>query len=163
MRSSPRTAMLARVLAVVIGVVLVPAALGAPKYNVLHNFGTGNDGAFPSGPLLLDKRGNIYGDTGGGGAYSYGMVFELIRHAGGRWGEFAVHEFADSGDGADPVGNLVSDDAGDLYGTLKGAGPGQTAVFELEPGPGVGVSACYTPRGLGRDCFWTSPAISMEI
>ena len=138
-----------RLLAVLIGVILVPAALGAPKYRVLHNFGAGNDGAFPSGPLLLDKRGNLYGDTGGGGAYSYGMVFELIRHADGTWGESAVHEFADSGDGADPVGNLVSDDTGDLYGTLKGAGPGQTAVFELEPGSGSWDFSMLYTQGVG--------------
>jgi hypothetical protein len=138
MGSNSRTDRPARILTVVIAaaIFLSPAAWAGSKYKVLHNFGSGNDGAFPSGPLLFCGESNLCGDTGGGGTYGYGRVFELIRRSNGTWDESAVHDFADKGDGADPVGDLVSDSAGDLYGTLAGAGPGQTAVFKLEPGSG---------------------------
>jgi len=43
---------------------------------LLHTF-VGSDGAYPEGGLLLDKNGNLYGTTNGGGANGYGTVFEL--------------------------------------------------------------------------------------
>jgi hypothetical protein len=43
---------------------------------VLHVFGSGNDGVKPAGKVILDPKGNIYGTTvfGGGG---YGTVYEI--------------------------------------------------------------------------------------
>jgi uncharacterized repeat protein (TIGR03803 family) len=43
---------------------------------VLHNFGMGVDGAGPNS-LMPDKAGNLYGTSGGGGAYGRGTVFEI--------------------------------------------------------------------------------------
>jgi len=43
---------------------------------ILHDF-NGDDGAAPQGRLLLDGHGNLYGTTVGGGAYGYGVVFEV--------------------------------------------------------------------------------------
>lgn len=40
------------------------------------------------------------------------------------------------GDGGQPVGKLVMDDAGNLYGTTKGGGNGAGTVFELTPSIG---------------------------
>jgi uncharacterized repeat protein (TIGR03803 family) len=123
--------------ALVACLLLTNVAWAGGKYKVLHHFGAGKDGSVPSGPLTLDKKGNLYGVTGAGGGvgcdgYGCGTIFELTHQANGKWGERSLHAFADSGDGADPVGNLASDVSGNLYGTLEGAGPGQTAVFELE-------------------------------
>jgi uncharacterized repeat protein (TIGR03803 family) len=44
---------------------------------VLHSFTGGSDGAYPSGDLIADAAGNLYGTTYGGGASVQGTVFEL--------------------------------------------------------------------------------------
>jgi uncharacterized repeat protein (TIGR03803 family) len=61
---------------------LTPEAGGAWTETILHSFGGGKDGAFPSGNLFLDAHGNLYGTTQWGGtktgplAYS-GTLFEI--------------------------------------------------------------------------------------
>jgi uncharacterized repeat protein (TIGR03803 family) len=117
---------------------LVPVAWGGAKYKILHNFGAANDGLDPSGALLLDHSGNLYGVTGGGpGQYGYGVAFELTPHTNGKWKEAILHAFAAGSDGAIPWGGLIFDNAGDLYGTMRGDnGLGGSGVFELSPGSG---------------------------
>jgi uncharacterized repeat protein (TIGR03803 family) len=45
---------------------------------VLYNFsGAGADGSSPSGELLVDSQGNLYGTTTSGGSNGYGMVFKI--------------------------------------------------------------------------------------
>jgi hypothetical protein len=44
---------------------------------VLHNFGTGTDGSYPGGGVVLDGFGNIYGTTTIGGTASLGTVWEV--------------------------------------------------------------------------------------
>jgi len=86
MRWIPGTSTLARTLIVaLLAFGLVPATWGASKFKVLHSFGGPNDGNDPSGPPLLDDKGNLYGATGGGpGQYGYGVVYELTPKANGR-------------------------------------------------------------------------------
>ncbi len=43
---------------------------------VLHYF-EGSDGQFPSGSVLIDANGNLYGTTSYGGAYDNGVVWEI--------------------------------------------------------------------------------------
>ena len=51
------------------------------KVKVLHSFAgpVNSDGAFPSGGLFLDAKGNLYGTTSDGGCcgYRYGTVFKV--------------------------------------------------------------------------------------
>jgi hypothetical protein len=42
-------------------------ALAAPKLKVLHAFGSGNDGGGLWGSLAFNAKGNLYGETSGGG------------------------------------------------------------------------------------------------
>jgi len=49
---------------------------GTWEYAVLHAF-DGADGVDPNAGLLIDSKGNLYGTTGGGGEYGYGVAFEL--------------------------------------------------------------------------------------
>jgi len=109
---------------------------------VIHSFTGGADGAAPIGGLTLDASGNVYGTTEIGGDTTYsgcspngcGVVFELIPYSGPRWDEVALHDFTQSPDGAVPVGSLIFDSSGNLYGTTAAAGAfGSGTVFEITP------------------------------
>ena len=106
---------------------------------VLHSFPhDSSDGYYPYASLIVDVVGNLYGTTTRGGAYGYGMVFELSPGSGGSWTETVLHNFAYNGaDGIYPFAGLIFDAAGNLYGTTYGGGPhGHGTVFELSPGSG---------------------------
>jgi len=42
-----------------------------------RDFTGGSDGAYPLGSVILDANGNVFGTTYQGGAYGYGVVFEI--------------------------------------------------------------------------------------
>jgi len=44
---------------------------------VLHSFSNGADGATPTGSLVLDSAGNLYGTTQGAGTAGFGTVFKI--------------------------------------------------------------------------------------
>ena len=46
-------------------------------FRTIHTFTAGGDGFGPTGALVEDSHGNLFGTTGGGGAYSHGSVYEL--------------------------------------------------------------------------------------
>jgi uncharacterized repeat protein (TIGR03803 family) len=104
---------------------------------VLHTFAGGADGADPSGGLIMDANGNLYGLTyvGGGSAsctIGCGTVFELVNSSG-SYTENILYTFTGGSDGGGPSGELVLDAAGDLYGTTLGGGYGGGVVFEVDP------------------------------
>jgi uncharacterized repeat protein (TIGR03803 family) len=122
--------------ALVVGTLLLASsASGAPGYKVLHAFGKGQDGAGTWGSLLLDKRGNLYGATSGGGVYGYGTAFELRPRSNGKWSETILHSFDWNGeDGYESHGGLTFDEAGNLFGTTTRGGIYKYGtVFELTP------------------------------
>lgn len=139
----------------VIGILLVPAAWGGPKYKVIHDFGGGKDGAVPDGALLLDGKKNLYGNTSSGGTgscggYDCGTVFELSLRLNGTWREKVLHDFTAGNDGAIPWGGLVLDGKGNLYGTLIGDnGLGGSGIFELSPRQGGWSNALIYTEGAG--------------
>jgi len=94
---------------------------GSGKFSVLHSFIDGSsDGAGPYyGHLTMDKSGNLYGLTGGGGPSNYGVLYELSGN-----GAFAVvHRFVGgTTDGCYPLGSVTEDKAGNLYGTTEYCG-----------------------------------------
>ncbi len=104
---------------------------------VLHSF-NGYDGALPDDvQLVFDQAGNIYGTTVVGGAYGDGTVFELTP-SGEGWTESVLHNFNDNRiDGYEPYFGVISDRAGNLYGTTDLGGTAGNAgggtVFELSP------------------------------
>jgi uncharacterized repeat protein (TIGR03803 family) len=106
----------------------------------LHKFAGTPDGASPSGRLISDSAGNLYGTTINGGVANKGTVFELSPPSGSgtSWSESVLYSFqGGSNDGYGPWGGLVFDASGNLYGTTEfggsrdGAGFG--TVFELSP------------------------------
>jgi uncharacterized repeat protein (TIGR03803 family) len=103
---------------------------------VLANF-YGYYGIGPSGPLTFDASGNIYGTTQLGGDFNpvgcrefgCGIVYELIKSQ--NWAINNLYSFLEDGDGANPYGGVILDQAGDLYGTVPGDN-----IFELTPSGG---------------------------
>ncbi len=96
--------------------------------SVLYAFQGGNDGALPTGKLVVDGAGNFYG-TAGGGANNDGTIFKLAPDGT----ETILYAFQGGNDGVAPVGGLIADKKGNYYGTTEvgGAPCGCGTVFEL--------------------------------
>ena len=58
---------------------LSPGSGGGWVYSVVHTFGRGTDGYHPTGDLILDASGNLYGTTQAGGAQGSGLIFEIMH------------------------------------------------------------------------------------
>ncbi len=119
---------------------LTRSAGGGWSETVLYEFQGGSDGAFPEAGLVFDQAGNLYGTTEGGGLSQAccGTVFELSPPAqpGGDWIEAILYRFTAYTDGAEPLGRLIFDQAGNLYGTTSAGGESLDCcgtVFELSP------------------------------
>jgi uncharacterized repeat protein (TIGR03803 family) len=97
------------------------------RLTVLYSFTGGSDGDNPSGGLIRDPSGNLYGSTfyGVGG----GVVFKL--DTAGH--ETVLYKFGASADGYSPNGGVIRDAAGNLYGTTFGGGKRNGGVvFKLK-------------------------------
>jgi uncharacterized repeat protein (TIGR03803 family) len=116
--------------------------LAGTTLTTLYSFSGRGDGNSPHDGLVMDASGNLYGTTTSGGfnvnsfcRQGCGVVFELSPGSGGSWTETVLHSLgAYPSDGYSPVGGLIFDAAGNLYGTaladmLYGGG----TVFELSP------------------------------
>jgi uncharacterized repeat protein (TIGR03803 family) len=105
--------------------------LDGKEETVLHNFNNGkSDGAFPSGGLIVDAKGNLYGTTAEGGRFGLGTIFKMSTS--GK--QTILHSFAGgASDGQYPLyTSLVIDAAGDLYGlTEEGGTAGVGVLYEL--------------------------------
>ena len=89
------------------------------------------DGSWPEGPLTFDRAGNLYGSTLGGGNSDLGTVYRLTP-AGKAWSECVLYSFTGGADGRKPIGSVIFDRAGDLYGVTNGDSQ-PSGVFELPP------------------------------
>lgn len=99
---------------------------------ILHSFtGAPGDGANPEANLVLDKKGNAYGTTLKGGTDNVGTIFEVASNGQ----ETVLHSFTNSpNDGANPYAGLVTDKAGNLYGTtVNGGAYGTGTAFAITP------------------------------
>ncbi len=94
-----------------------PASAGAPT--AIYTFQGKPDGDNPTGNLVADPAGNLYGVTEAGGSSQGGAVFELSPPVAPStsWTESVIYSFSLSGDGYAPIGGLVRDATGNLYGT----------------------------------------------
>ena len=113
----------------------------SPRENVLYQFQGGTDGALPSGNLLADKGGNLYGTTSRGGLASglcqadegCGTAFQLKPPGvpGGVWTEVVLYRFIDGSDGQGPEGRLMLRNRSLLGTTVHGGG---TCAFTFSCG-----------------------------
>ena len=112
------------------------------EFSVLYNFCSQpgcSDGGAPWAGMVLDKNGNLYGTTFGGGDESGGVAFGL-RPGEGGWTESVLYAFgSQAGDGGHVIDALAWDSAGNLYGSAETGGiPACSCgtVFKLKPGRG---------------------------
>jgi uncharacterized repeat protein (TIGR03803 family) len=118
---------------------------GVWKLGAIHTFTGGNGGAHPEAGLIFDSAGNLYGSTAIDGADFGGVVFELSPGSHGAWRFGLLHSFTGGHDGNEPLGTLLLDTAGNLYGTTEHGGKltdcfdaGCGVVFKLAPRTGGG-------------------------
>jgi uncharacterized repeat protein (TIGR03803 family) len=103
-------------------------------FTVLHKFTDSPDGEDPVyGSLVRDSLGNLYGTTLNGGSLDCpegcGTVFKLDKHGN----ETILYTFTGGADGSLPLGGLVRDKAGNLYGMTTQGGVGFGVVFKITP------------------------------
>lgn len=115
---------------------LSPNGGGGWTEQVIYSFTGGNDGSSPTGGLILDHAGNLYGSTANGGANGGGTVFELSPN-GGSWQYNLVYSFS-GGANCGPWAELSMDPANNLYGTTLCDGANSDGnVWELVKGNGT--------------------------
>jgi uncharacterized repeat protein (TIGR03803 family) len=122
-------------LAAVLGFAAPPAAQ-AQTFSVLYSFGaTSTDGKDPKGKLVLDAAGNLYGTTANGGTGTAcfdgcGTIFKIDPSGN----ETVLYNFTGGADGYNPLGGVIRDPEGNLYGTASVSGNSCSCgtVFKLD-------------------------------
>jgi uncharacterized repeat protein (TIGR03803 family) len=111
---------------------------------VLYTFPyTGENGLHPQAKLVY-RSGKLYGTTQQGGGSSCaplstgcGVVFEVAESSDGSANFRLLHALQGGKDVSTPVGNIVFDAAGNLYGVASGGGAHNLGgIFKLAPGAG---------------------------
>jgi uncharacterized repeat protein (TIGR03803 family) len=119
------------------------------NFATLCSFSGTNDGAFPSGGLILGTDGRLYGTTPGSvfsSNNSFGTVFAINLDGTGFT---TLYTFANGNDGANPYGGVIQGTDGRLYGTTADWGGGTGTVFAINP-DGTGFTTLYSFTG-GND------------
>ncbi|MBZ5574113.1 MAG: hypothetical protein LAO09_19790 [Acidobacteriia bacterium] len=144
---------------------------GAWTETTLYNFQGHDkgDGGSPEGGLIQDVAGNLYGTTAYGGtglcillgtSTGCGTVYELVRptQPAGKWKEKVLYSFQGNQDGQFPIGDLVLDKHGNLYGaTWFGGGKG-TSCNPLYPYCGT-IFQLSPPRTTSKSAAWTEKVL----
>ncbi len=119
------------------GVVFKLAADGTET--ILHDFCANcSDGGYPSGGVIKDRAGNLYGTAGAAGSHEGGLVFKLPPPPKTDINaETVLYNFCSQNnctDGDGPEGGLIKDSAGNFYGaTAAGGAYYKGVVFKLAP------------------------------
>jgi uncharacterized repeat protein (TIGR03803 family) len=130
-------------------------AQAADKYTVIRDFNPSSGGTIPYGALVMDTNGNLYGANSSGGSNGWGTIFELTPKAPAGWKYTQLYDCGVRLDCAVPMGSLVMDHAGNLYGvTIFGN------VFEVSPnGAGDWTGSVIRMFGGGFDGSQPSPLV----
>lgn len=139
---------MSRMFRIVLAILALMASAHAQwNEQVLYSFQGGTDGATPVGSVVFDQQGNLYGATRSGGSascfgpFGCGTVYKLSppTQNGDPWTETILYVFKGNvqGDGAAPLGGLIADAAGNLYGTTGYDGTGRCTLFGSIDGCGT--------------------------
>jgi uncharacterized repeat protein (TIGR03803 family) len=102
----------------------------------LYRFSSEEDGYRPTGNLIFDGAGNLYGTTSYGGPQGAGNVIELSPNGSG-WTKSTLFNFDSSDQGALAFGGVVMDSQGNLYGgTAENAAQGAGTAYQLSQSNG---------------------------
>jgi uncharacterized repeat protein (TIGR03803 family) len=98
---------------------LSPKADGTWKKTTIYNFTGGADGGSPTGAMVVDSQGNLYGSDNYPGTSNCGVVFQLKPGASG-WSFQTLYTASCATPHGAPVDDilygLILDQAGNLYG-----------------------------------------------
>jgi uncharacterized repeat protein (TIGR03803 family) len=107
----------------------------------------GANGNGPDAGLMMDNSGNLYGTTAVGGQYGNGSVFE-IANGSGVITTLASFNGNSKTVGYRPLGGVIMDSSGNLYGTTYMTGGSQGgSVFEIAHGSGTLTALATFTRG----------------
>src|SRR5579863_1045564 len=105
--------------------------------SVLYSFGDLADASTPSGSILMDSAGSLYGVTSLGGAFGQGTLYKYVPAINGQLATYSIlYSFGGSTTtGSYPNGSLIFDAGGDIYGVTNGGGDatGDGVVYMLAP------------------------------
>lgn len=113
----------------ILTITLLVSAASAQTFSVFYSFNFTN-GSAPNGGLIVDSAGNFYGTTQFGGSSNRGVIFRL--NSAGQ--ETVLYTFTGLTDGGIPIGRLIRDNKGNLYGITSVGGDATCScgtVFEL--------------------------------
>jgi uncharacterized repeat protein (TIGR03803 family) len=117
----------------------------AANFRTIVTFTPPPDGVNPRGGLLLDAAGNFVGTTGDGGTDSRGTVFKLNTGHNFERTTIATLNKLDGDSSGGPAGELIADNAGNLYGATNGGGfNGVGRVFKLDAANNYALSTLTT-------------------
>lgn len=129
--------------------------------NPLHDFTGGSDGVEPGSGLTIGPNGALYGTTVQGG-FGVGTIYELRPPANAcktaicYWNKTVLRAFTgNTGDGGFPgYGNVIFDQAGNMYGTASSNGTSDCGVvWRMAPsGGGWTESILYNFAGGSDGC-----------
>ena len=142
---------------------------GSWVLTTMYSFQGGNDGAGPTGALVVGPDGALYGTTssGGGGPcvsesgyLGCGTVYALRPPARSpatviySWTSTILYRFSQT-DGSDPQGQLAFDSAGNIYGaTMGGGNAGVGLIYKLARSSGGWTQdILYEAQGNGDGAF----------
>ena len=107
------------------------------SFSQLYNFQGGSDGGYPFANVIRDAAGNSYGTTyfdGNNNATCGYQGCGLVYKVDTAGNETPLYTFSGTPDGSNPVGGVVADADGNLYGTTKyGGANGYGTVYEVMP------------------------------
>ncbi len=115
--------------------------------NTLASFDLVTNGTQPQSALVPDGRGDLIGTTVQGGPGGGGTLYEYSAGSGiSVLANFSLFSVAS---GSYPVGNIVLDSQGDIFGTTRMGGSANLGtIFEYSPGVGLTTLASFTgPNG----------------